>query len=203
MIGIIDYGAGNLRSVINTLKYLGAESLVSSNPNELSVCDKLILPGVGAFPAAMRELRERRLDSFITAAADKGTPLLGICLGAQLLFDYGTEVHEERGLGLIPGRVRLINTAFRLPHIGWNGLNVLRDSPLLDGLPSDGVYVYFVHSYLCDCASEDNLAAYADYGERVAAIVQRGSVFGCQFHPEKSSTWGLRIIQNYVNFSRD
>ncbi|MDR3149516.1 MAG: imidazole glycerol phosphate synthase subunit HisH [Oscillospiraceae bacterium] len=201
MIGIIDYGAGNLRSVINTLKYLGAESVVSGNPDELNGCDKLILPGVGAFPAAMEELRKRGLDSFITDAAAHGKPLLGICLGAQLLFEYGTEVRKERGLGLIPGQVRLIETPFRLPHIGWNELRVLHDSPLLDGVPKEGAYVYFVHSYLCECASAENLIAYADYGDRVAAVVQSGNVFGCQFHPEKSSTIGLRIIENYVNFS--
>jgi glutamine amidotransferase len=203
MIGIIDYGAGNLRSVINTLKYLGAESVVSGNPDDLNGCDKLILPGVGAFPAAMEELRKHGLDSFITDAAAHGKTLLGICLGAQLLFEYGTEVRKERGLGLIPGQVRLIETPFRLPHIGWNELRVLHDSPLLDGVPKEGTYVYFVHSYLCECANAENLIAYADYGDSVAAVVQSGNVFGCQFHPEKSSTIGLRIIENYVNFSGD
>jgi glutamine amidotransferase len=197
IIGVIDYDAGNIASVRNSLNLLGFESVVSGDPDNLSACDKLILPGVGAFPAAMVKLKERGLVSFIKRQTNSGIPLLGICLGMQLLFDYGNEIERGAGLGLLPGEVRKIDTDKRLPHIGWNSLNFVGNpSPLLENV-HHGDYVYFVHSYQAVCGDQHNLIAVTEYDGKIPAIVGRENVWGCQFHPEKSGDVGLNIYKNF------
>lgn len=209
MIAIIDYGAGNLFSVQNALNYLGLENTVSSDPDVLRRADGLILPGVGAFPDAMGMLEKHGLVGVIREEAVK-KPFLGICLGMQVLFDRGFEFRETEGLGLIPGRVDKIVVDKKIPHMGWNHLrwshlrrNHLTShcpSPLLDGVP-EGSSVYFVHSYMAFTDSE-NLAASCDYGVEIPALVQRGSVFGTQFHPEKSGEVGLLMLKNFGGLTR-
>ena len=194
-IAIVDYGAGNLMSVTNALKYIGAESRISSDPSELERASAIILPGVGAFPAAMKLLRDSGLDkTIISCAAEK--PLLGICLGMQMLFEYSDEIEYCTGLGLIKGCVKRIETPFKLPHIGWNSLKYINSCPITENV-SEGSYVYFVHSYCAKPESEKNLAAVTDYGTDVTAIVFRENVFGCQFHPEKSGEDGLEMLKSF------
>ncbi|MDR0858424.1 MAG: imidazole glycerol phosphate synthase subunit HisH [Oscillospiraceae bacterium] len=197
MIGIIDYGAGNLHSVANAFRKLGVETFVSGDTAELAAADKLILPGVGAFPMAMARLSHLGLVPFIRAW-DK--PLLGICLGMQLLFEIGNEIERGAGLSLIPGEVRRIEPGdpkLRLPHIGWNSLDIARPSRLLEGI-EPGSYMYFVHSFCAEPSEPETLIASCGYGEQVAAVVQLGNYCGCQFHPEKSGDVGLRIYANFA-----
>ena len=196
---IVDYGVGNLKSVVNAMKYLGLETRITSDGKELERAAAIILPGVGAFPDAAEKLREKGLDREVTAQAEK-KPVLGICLGMQLLFDMGYEIRSCEGLGLIPGRVDRIETIYKLPHIGWNSLTFQNDSPIFKGL-EDGESVYFVHSY-CAYAGEADVTARTDYGPSVVAAVGRGNVFGCQFHPEKSGETGLKIIRNFGELNR-
>lgn len=194
-VAVIDYGAGNLMSVVNSLHFLGIESRIVSSPVELAAAERLILPGVGAFPAAMEALETSGLtDCIRQQAAQK--PLLGICLGMQMLFEASEEGRPCQGLGLIPGRVRRICTDKKLPHIGWNSLDFKNACPILDGI-LPGSYVYFVHSYCAVPARQENLIATASYGEQVAAIVAKGRIVGCQFHPEKSGAVGLQMLQNF------
>ena len=194
-IAIIDYGAGNLKSVANALHYIGASYCISSEPSELEQADALILPGVGAFPDAMQAL-QGLLETVKQEAKRK--PFLGICLGMQVLFETGLEGGTTAGLGLLPGQVEKIPTAFKLPQIGWNNLSILHPCALTNGL-SGGEYVYFVHSYRAVVANRDDLCAVCDYGSEITAICARGNIFGCQFHPEKSGDVGLQILQNFVN----
>jgi len=198
MIGIIDYDAGNLMSAYNSLRWLGFDAVVSDNPEKLQECEKLILPGVGAFPAAMVKLRERGLDEFITRETKKGKPLLGICLGMQVLFSIGNEVERAAGLGLLAGEVRLIETSYKLPHIGWNSLEFRNPNCTILGGVAETSYVYFVHSFMCECADSSDIVATADYGEEVTAMVNRDNIYGCQFHPEKSGDVGLKIYKNFA-----
>ena len=193
-IAIIDYGAGNLMSVVNALNFLGYENVVTSNVGEICRAERIILPGVGAFPSAIENLREKALDVVLREQAAV-KPFLGICLGMQMLFERSFEIEECEGLGLIPGAVRRIKTDLKLPHIGWNSLEFANPSPLLNDVP-EGTYVYYVHSF-CAETERENLVAASDYGECVAGIVSSGSVFGCQFHPEKSGEMGLRILKNF------
>ena len=196
MITIIDYGAGNLFSVQNALNYLGVENRISSRAEDIISADKLILPGVGAFPDAMKMLDEAGLTDVIKEQA-KQKPLMGICLGMQMLFDKSYEFGETAGLGLIPGTVELMRPADDLviPHIGWNALEKNEPCALLDGV-NEGDYVYFVHSFAAVTDSK-NVAAYCDYGMKVPALVTSGKVYGCQFHPEKSGKTGLTILKNF------
>ena len=196
MITIIDYGAGNLFSVQNALNYLGVENRISSRAEDIISTDKLILPGVGAFPDAMKMLDEAGLTDVIKEQA-KLKPLMGICLGMQMLFDKSYEFGETAGLGLIPGTVELMHPADDLviPHIGWNALEKNEPCALLDGV-NEGDYVYFVHSFAAVTDSK-NVAAYCDYGMKVPALVTSGKVYGCQFHPEKSGKTGLTILKNF------
>ncbi len=194
MTAIIDYGAGNLFSVKNALDYLGIENIITKNADDLRNADRLILPGVGAFPDAMRMLSESGLVGVIKEEAVK-KPLLGICLGMQMLFEKGYEFEETKGLGLIKGSVKLMTPKdLPIPHIGWNEL-VLNNSCGL--LKKGGEYVYFVHSYAADCPSE-NVSAYCDYGMKVPALVFSGNVYGAQFHPEKSGEAGLEILKKFA-----
>ena len=192
---IVDYGAGNLMSVTNALKFLGQESFITADPSEMEKADRIILPGVGAFPAAMRMIREHGLEDAIKEQAAR-KPFLGICLGMQMLFDESDEIELTTGLGLIPGRVGKIKTGLKLPHIGWNGLEFKNPSPLLDGI-SDGAYVYFVHTFAASVANGENLTAVCDYGGTVTAMVGTDHIFGCQFHPEKSGEVGLTMLKNF------
>jgi len=205
-VGVIDYGMGNRRSVEKALERAGADVTVSEDPRTLEQCDGLVLPGVGAFPLAMRRLRERGLDELIGAATDRGVPLLGICLGMQLLFERSEELEPTAGLGLLAGGVRWLRAnGLRLPHIGWNEVAFERSSPLTVGLPAAGCPFYHVHSLAPAPADPADVLGTSHYGERFAAIVGRGHVYGVQFHPEKSSTHGLRMLGAFVSLcaSRD
>lgn len=200
VIAVVDYGVGNLKSVTNALGYLGLGSAITGDAGELERADAIILPGVGAFPDAADKLCASGLDRVLRVQAER-KPLLGICLGMQLLFDCGSEVRECKGLSLVPGRVDRIRTELKLPHIGWNSLSFQNGSPIFKGL-AEGVYVYFVHSF-CACAEhEADVTARTDYGVSVAAAVGRGNVFGCQFHPEKSGEAGLQILKNFGDLNR-
>lgn len=196
MIAIVDYGAGNIFSVKNALDHLGLESALVSDRSAIEAADAVILPGVGAFPAAMDMLRSSGLvDTIIAEAAKK--PFLGICLGMQLIFEKGYEFGECDGLGLIGGAVRKMeNTDLIIPHMGWNRLEKLNECPLLKDI-GDDEYVYFVHSYKAEC-DDKNIAAYSEYGGRVPALVYDGKyVYGAQFHPEKSGETGLKILRSF------
>lgn len=196
MIAIVDYGAGNIFSVKNAMDYLGLPAELTSKADDIRNADGIILPGVGAFPWAMNMLTKSGLVEVIKEEAVK-KPFLGICLGMQLIFSKGYEFEETDGLGLIDGQVRLMTPeGLSIPHIGWNKLEKNRECALLNGL-GDDEYVYFVHSYAAECADED-VAAYCEYGNRVTALVNRGTVYGAQFHPEKSGKTGLKILSNFA-----
>ncbi len=196
MIAVIDYGAGNLFSVQNALNYLNLPNIVTNKADDLRKAERIILPGVGAFPDAMRMLGETGLIDVIKEEAEK-KPLMGICLGMQMLFEKGFEFGETDGLGFIPGTVELMTPPdLAIPQIGWNKLEMNENHKLMDGLDEDS-YVYFVHSYMAVCDSK-NVASYTDYGGKVPACVFSGNVCGCQFHPEKSGETGLRILRNFA-----
>lgn len=195
MIAVIDYGAGNLFSVGNALDYLSLRSAVTRDPAEIRAADKIILPGVGAFPDAMCMLEESGLIPVLLEEAVK-KPFLGICLGMQLLFETGREFRETKGLGLLPGTVEALEAPGRkIPHMGWSPLQTLHPCPLTQGI-EDGDMVYFVHSFRAKTADEC-ISMYTEYGERIPAIVRKGQVYGTQFHPEKSGTVGLAILRNF------
>ena len=196
MIGIIDYGVGNLFSLRSSFAAIGAEAFVSGDPAELAKADRLILPGVGAFGDAAEKLRQSGLDAFVKEQAASGKPLMGICLGMQLLFEKSYEYGEHEGLGLLKGQVVAMNgrlpAELKIPHMGWNALKLTKPSKLLE----DGSYVYFVHSFYAEnCA--DSIAAITDYGIPITAAVEQGNIFGCQFHPEKSGNVGLEILKKF------
>lgn len=201
MIAVIDYGAGNIFSVKNALDYLGMESILTDKKEDIESADALILPGVGAFPSAMDMLNKSGLVDTIKTQAKK-KPFLGICLGMQLIFEKGYEFEECDGLGLIPGSVKKMEEEnLIIPHMGWNKLEVLNDCPLLAGLDENS-FVYFVHSYKAEC-DDKNIAAYSNYGGRVPALVyDGGTVYGAQFHPEKSGETGLKILKNFGGLIR-
>lgn len=196
MLGIIDYGVGNLFSLKSSLNKLGIPSEISSDKDFIMSCDRVILPGVGAFGDAANKLSESGLDKIVKKLAENGVPLLGICLGMQLLFNRSFEYGEHEGLSLIDGQVRYLgeNTRLKIPHIGWNSLS-LKNSPLFRYV-DDGEYVYFVHSYhAVNCA--DSIIATAFYGADITAAVSVNNVYGTQFHPEKSGDTGLRILKAF------
>ena len=197
---IVDYGVGNLKSVTNAMDYLGLSTRITSDPKELELADAILLPGVGAFPDAADKLRAAGLDTVLVAQAEK-KPILGICLGMQLLLDRGEEVRECAGLGLVSGSVRKIETNLKLPHIGWNSLSFPNASPLFAGV-EEGSYVYFVHSFCAVADDPATVIAQTDYGVPVTAAVQKGNVYGCQFHPEKSGEVGLQILRNFGGLNK-
>ncbi|WP_422803569.1 imidazole glycerol phosphate synthase subunit HisH [Streptococcus sp. FT1-106] len=195
---VIDYDAGNTANVLRALNKLGVKAELSADPQKIAAASGLILPGVGAFPAAMAELEKRGLVSAIKEAVAKGTPLLGICLGMQLLVEKGLEHHETAGLGFIPGLCREIPAmaGYPVPHMGWNDLQVKQESPLTTGLQDQAVY--FVHSYFTDVPQE-YIDVTAQYSISVPAMIHKDNVFGAQFHPEKSGDVGLGILKKFVD----
>ena len=198
-IAIVDYGAGNLMSVHNSLDFLGYENKIAASPEVIEQAAGVILPGVGAFPDAMDALHASGLTDAVLEAA-KENPFLGICLGMQMLFEESDEVRPCKGLGLLPGRIERIRTSLKLPQIGWNALDILRPNAMTEGV-QQGDYVYFVHSFMAVPAEEGDLAAVTDYGARVPAMVARGNLFGCQFHPEKSGKVGLAMLKNFAKLT--
>ena len=199
MIAIIDYGVGNLFSLQSSLDRVGAETIVTSDKAVISAADKIILPGVGAFEDAARKLRESGLDEVVIEEAKKGKPLMGICLGMQMLFERSYEYGCHEGLGLLKGNVLplqgYVDEGLKIPHIGWNALHITKDNPLLKYC-KEGEHVYFVHSYYAsDC--QDSVIATSEYGKEVTAAVAKDNVMGCQFHPEKSGEVGLRILRAF------
>ncbi|MCL4869887.1 MAG: imidazole glycerol phosphate synthase subunit HisH [Anaerolineae bacterium] len=197
-ITMIDYGGSNLRSVQKALAFVGAQVEVTADPTIVMRAEKLVLPGVGAFAPAMAALRERGLDEAIIAAVHRQVPLLGICLGMQLLFEVSEEMGEHEGLGLVRGRVvRFPANGLVIPHMGWNQIIPTREHPLLAEV-TPGSYSYFVHSYYCEPTNAAALLAASDYGHPFAAIIAQGNIYGIQFHPEKSQQVGLQILRNFV-----
>ena len=196
MIAIVDYNVGNLASVTNAFKRQGMDVKVTRDPQDLLSADGIILPGVGAFPVAMDNLQKVGLIEPLTKAKEKGTPMMGICLGMQILFEQGYEVTTTKGLGFLKGEVKLMEVDAKLPHMGWNQLVFNHEHPLLKYV-DEGEYVYFVHSYGAVCP-DDELMAYAQYGHaKVPALVAKDNVIGCQFHPEKSGEVGTRILKAF------
>jgi len=201
MLAVIDYGAGNLRSVLHALNHLGVQDVhLARTPQDLIGADKLILPGVGAFGAGMQQLRQQGLVDAIRAAVAVGTPYLGICLGMQFLFDTSDEMGNHAGLGILPGRVTRFENRpdLKVPHMGWNQVDVQRPSAIFTEL-SAPAYAYFVHSYYCVPDNPVDITATVTYGDPFCVAVQRDNVYGVQFHPEKSQQTGLRVLQNYLN----
>lgn len=199
MIGIIDYGAGNLKNVYNALLRLGFDSVITNDKDILSKCDKLIIPGVGAFGDGMKGLVENDLIDFIDNWVEEGKYLLGICLGMQLLFEKSYEMGEHKGLSYIKGEIVPfdIPKEYKVPHMGWNELVINREDNIVKGI-NNGEYVYFVHSYHADKMNEENLIAYSEYHYKVPAVVRNGNVIGMQFHPEKSDKTGEKLLLNFL-----
>jgi glutamine amidotransferase len=198
-IAVVDYGMGNRRSVQKALEHVGARATITRDHGELYAANGVVVPGVGAFPLAMRNLRGLGLVEVILARAAEGTPVLGICLGMQLLFDGSEERERTAGLGLIAGDVTWLQAAgLRIPHIGWNEVRFERRCVLTDGLPPAGAPFYHVHSLAPRPANEADVVGTTEYGERFATMVQRERVFGVQFHPEKSSAHGLRMLESFA-----
>ena len=199
MVAIIDYDAGNIKSVENAVRFLGHEVTVTSKAEEILCADHIILPGVGAFGDAMKRLSGAGLEETIRKAVDREIPFLGICLGLQLIFEESEESPGVKGLGLLPGRIRRIpeGDGRKVPQIGWNDLSFPRSSRLFAGIP-EGSYVYFVHSYYLEAGDPADVAARTQYGVSIDAAVEHGKLFACQFHPEKSEQIGMQILENFL-----
>ena len=204
MIGIIDYDAGNIRSVEKALAYIGEESVVSRDPQTLFQADKVILPGVGSFGDAMNNLHKYGLVPVIRDMINKGKPFLGICLGLQLLFESSEESPGVEGLGILKGKILRIpaSPGLKIPHMGWNSLHLQNQGRLFQGIPEDAC-VYFVHSYYLRAEEPEIVKAFSFYGTEIHASVEKGNVFACQFHPEKSSQTGLKILENFAKIDRE
>ena len=195
-VALVDYGMGNRRSVEKALEHVGADVRRTADPEEIRSADAVVVPGVGAFPEAMRRLNAAGLDEVIRERAESGAPVLGICLGMQLLFEHSTEHEGAEGLGLLPGEVTALH-APKLPHIGWNEVTIRDGSRLTDGLGERAAF-YHVHSFVCRAADDGDVVGRGEYGERFASIVERDNVAGVQFHPEKSSRDGLKLLANFL-----
>ena len=199
MIAIVDYDAGNIKSVEKALLLLGQDVKITDNGQKILSADKVVLPGVGAFGDAMGNLKRRGLVPVLRETAQKGIPFLGICLGLQLLFERSDEAPGVEGLGILPGEILRIppKEGLKIPHMGWNSLHLEHGGRLFENVPEQS-YVYFVHSYYLKAREEEIVKASAEYGVHIHASVEKGNVFACQFHPEKSSEVGLRILKNFV-----
>ena len=204
MIAIIDYDAGNLKSVEKALLYLGEQVVIARDEERILSADKVILPGVGSFGDAMEKLHEYELIPVIHKVVQKGTPFLGICLGLQLLFEGSEECPGVEGLGILPGEILKIpdQEGLKIPHMGWNSLELTNEGKLFRGLPQD-FYVYFVHSYYLKAQDPAIVTASTRYSTRIHAAVEKGNVFACQFHPEKSSDYGLQILKNFASMEKE
>jgi glutamine amidotransferase len=198
MIAVVDYGIGNLRSAEKALQHLGADARLTTDAEEISAADAVVLPGVGNFGACMRALQASGLEAVTRAAAGDGRPFLGICVGMQMLFDGSDESPGVDGLGVFAGRITRLPESVRLPQMGWNTLQPAKSSRLVAGLP-DPAWCYFVHTFAPDPADENDVAAWCEYGRRFAAAVERGPVWATQFHPEKSGDVGLALLGNFVS----
>ena len=200
MVGIIDYGVGNLFSLQSSFAAIGQDVVVSSDPEVLRKADHILLPGVGAFEDAVKKLRESQMDQMVYEAVKAGKPMMGICLGMQMLFEKSFEYGEHQGLGLLKGQVipmaGLLPEDLKIPHMGWNALRITQPDGKLFANTKEGDYVYFVHSYFAT-GCEDSLAAQTEYGKMLTAAVEKDNVFGCQFHPEKSGEVGLNILRTF------
>jgi len=195
-VAIIDYGVGNLRSVEKAFAATGCAAIISSDERELRTAQRLVLPGVGAFAACMKALKERGFDRLVKERANEGTPLLGVCVGMQLLFDESEEFGSTPGLGLLRGSVRRFENDLVVPHVGWNRIHQKQQHTIFDGI-EDGAFCYFVHSFYCQTVDEEVVAGETEYGRRYASVVAAGNVCGVQFHPEKSQEVGLRMLKNF------
>lgn len=204
MIGIIDYDAGNIKSVEKALAYLGEETVVSRDPEVLTKADKVILPGVGSFGEAMENLHKYGLVPVIKDMIKEGTPFLGICLGLQLLFESSEETPGVEGLGILKGRILRIppSLGLKIPHMGWNSLHLQNNGRLFKDIPED-THVYFVHSYYLQAEEPEIVKAVTDYSTMIHASVEKDNVFACQFHPEKSSRYGLKILKNFAKLEKE
>lgn len=198
MIGIVDYGMGNIHSVQKALQFYGAKTLVTNKPEDIRACDKIVLPGVGAFDDAMSELKNRGLISALKEYIQDKKIFLGICLGMQLLFEESQEATQYPGLGILKGKVLRFENKVKVPHMGWNQLKIKNDCPLLKDA-ADNSYVYFCHSYYPQAQDKKVIAATCDYGINFAAVIWQDNVYGMQFHPEKSQDTGLKMLKNFVN----
>ncbi|MDE6892668.1 MAG: imidazole glycerol phosphate synthase subunit HisH [Lachnospiraceae bacterium] len=200
MTAVIDYDAGNIKSVEKALLKLGEEAVITRDKDLILNADRVILPGVGAFGSAMEKIRSYRLEEVILRVVEKGTPFLGICLGLQLLFESSMESEGVKGLGLLPGEIVRFSeeSGLKIPHIGWNSLKFPRPGRLFRGIPKES-YVYFVHSYYLKAKDDAIVTATAEYGELIHASVEKDNIFACQFHPEKSSEVGLTILKNFID----
>jgi len=199
-VAIVDYGMGNRRSVEKALERVGARVVLTGDHDALMAADGLVVPGVGAFPAAMARLRAAGLDELIVRRAQAGTPVLGVCLGMQLLFERSAELGGDEGLGLLPGEVVALRPqppALKVPHIGWNVVTMTRESPLTDGLPERCAF-YHVHSFVARPGEDADVLGRGDYGGAFVSMVARDPIYGVQFHPEKSSTHGLALLRNFT-----
>jgi glutamine amidotransferase len=199
MVAIIDYDAGNIKSVEKAFAYLGEDAVITRDCDTILAADRVVLPGVGAFGDAMDKLKHYGLVSVIEQVADKNTPFLGICLGLQLLFEQSDESPQVAGLGLLPGKIRRIPDApgLKIPHMGWNSIEIKPNARLFQGI-SNQSYVYFVHSYYLDAFDAEDVAATTQYSTTIHASVEHDNIFACQFHPEKSSSVGLAILKNFL-----
>jgi len=196
-VAIIDYGVGNLRSVEKAFVATGCDAVVSSDRDVLANAERLVLPGVGAFAACMKELSQRGFDELVRQRVAEGTPLLGVCVGMQMLFEESEEFRHTRGLGLLPGRVRAFETELPIPHVGWNLVRHKQAHPLFEGI-GDRSFFYFVHSFFCEPAEEDVVIGETEYESAFASIVAHKNICGVQFHPEKSQQDGLRLLKNFA-----
>lgn len=203
MITIIDYDAGNMKSVEKALASLGEQVCVSRRAEDIIQADQVILPGVGNFGNAMEKLKEYGLIQVIRQVCMEGKPFLGICLGLQLLFEESEESPGVKGLGILPGKILRIppKDGLKIPHMGWNSLHLQNNGRLFQGISQD-TYVYFVHSYYLQAGEEEMVKAVADYGVPIHVSVERGNIFACQFHPEKSGNWGLKILENFAGLNQ-
>ena len=199
-VAIIDYGVGNLRSVEKAFAATDCEAIVSSNETDLRTAGKLVLPGVGAFGACMRALRERGFDELVRERVEEGTPLLGVCVGMQMLFEESDEFGATPGLGLLPGRVRRFSEELVVPHVGWNRIQQRQSHALFEDV-ANGSFFYFVHSYYCEPFDKSVVTGETEYGVKYASVVAKDNICGVQFHPEKSQDAGLRLLQNFARLN--